>query len=126
MFIPYIGFATGLALALLAALLQFGSWYGGGAVVVVYSVGQILESFILTPRLVGERIGKGRKLEEILDSMDSVAEGVPTTKSVRQLAHRYHVEMPITESVYSILFDGKDVIAALTDLMTREPKPEVR
>ncbi|CAE6833492.1 hypothetical protein LMG22931_06915 [Paraburkholderia nemoris] len=56
-FIPYIGFATGLALALLAALLQFGNWYGVGAVVVVYGIGQILESFILTPRLVGERIG---------------------------------------------------------------------
>ena len=40
-----------------AALLQFGNWYGFGAVVAVYGVGQILESFILTPRLVGERIG---------------------------------------------------------------------
>jgi predicted PurR-regulated permease PerM len=56
-FIPYIGFATGLALALVAALLQFGDWYGFGAVAVVYGVGQILESFFLTPRLVGERIG---------------------------------------------------------------------
>ncbi|MFC0697084.1 AI-2E family transporter [Paraburkholderia humisilvae] len=56
-FIPYVGFATGLILALLAALLQFGSWYGFGAVAIVYGVGQILESFILTPRLVGERIG---------------------------------------------------------------------
>lgn len=56
-FIPYVGFATGLALALLAGLLQFGNWYGFGAVVIVYSIGQILESFILTPRLVGERIG---------------------------------------------------------------------
>ncbi|APR36874.1 AI-2E family transporter [Paraburkholderia sp. SOS3] len=56
-FIPYIGFATGLILALVAALLQFGSWYGIGAVAIVYGVGQILESFILTPRLVGERIG---------------------------------------------------------------------
>jgi glycerol-3-phosphate dehydrogenase (NAD(P)+) len=75
-------------------------------------------------RTVGERIGKGRKLQEILDSMDSVAEGVPTTQSVRQLAQRYRVEMPITESVYSVLFEEKDVIAALTDLMTRGPKPE--
>jgi predicted PurR-regulated permease PerM len=56
-FIPYIGFATGLALALLAALLQFGDWYGFGAVAVIYGVGQILENFFLTPRLVGERIG---------------------------------------------------------------------
>jgi predicted PurR-regulated permease PerM len=56
-FIPYLGFATGLVLALLAALLQFGDWYGFAAVAVVYGIGQILESFILTPRLVGERIG---------------------------------------------------------------------
>jgi predicted PurR-regulated permease PerM len=56
-FIPYIGFATGLALALLAALLQFGDWYGFGAVALIYGVGQIVESFYLTPRLVGERIG---------------------------------------------------------------------
>lgn len=56
-FIPYIGFATGLALALLAALLQFGDWYGFGAVAVIYGIGQIVESFYLTPRLVGERIG---------------------------------------------------------------------
>jgi len=56
-FIPYIGYVTGLILALIAAALQFGDWYGFGAVAVVYGVGQILEGFILTPRLVGERIG---------------------------------------------------------------------
>ncbi|WP_133650234.1 AI-2E family transporter [Paraburkholderia flava] len=56
-FIPYIGYATGLVLALLAALLQFGNWYGFGAVAVIYGVGQVLEGFFLTPRLVGERIG---------------------------------------------------------------------
>ncbi|SIT37504.1 conserved membrane hypothetical protein [Paraburkholderia ribeironis] len=56
-FIPYIGFATALASALLAAFLQFGNWYGFGAVIVVYGIGQILESVVLTPRLVGERIG---------------------------------------------------------------------
>ncbi|RFU45892.1 AI-2E family transporter [Paraburkholderia sp. DHOC27] len=56
-FIPYIGYATGLALALIAALLQFGDLYGFGAVAIIYGIGQILESFFLTPRLVGERIG---------------------------------------------------------------------
>jgi len=56
-FIPYIGFATGLVLALIAAALQFGTFYGFGAVALVYGVGQVLESFFLTPRLVGERIG---------------------------------------------------------------------
>lgn len=56
-FIPYIGFGTGLVLALLAALLQFGDFYGFAAVAVIYGIGQVLESFYLTPRLVGERIG---------------------------------------------------------------------
>ncbi|MGB7478787.1 MAG: AI-2E family transporter [Burkholderiaceae bacterium] len=56
-FIPYLGFGLGLTLALLAALLQFTGLYGLLAVAVVYSIGQVLESFILTPYLVGERIG---------------------------------------------------------------------
>ncbi len=75
-------------------------------------------------RSVGEQIGKGRQLEQILEKMDSVAEGVPTTRSVVQLARNYKVEMPITEAVHAVLFEGKDVIFALTDLMTRDPKPE--
>jgi glycerol-3-phosphate dehydrogenase (NAD(P)+) len=75
-------------------------------------------------RTVGEQIGKGRKLDDVLGKMDSVAEGVPTTKAVMELARRYNVEMPITEAVHAVLFEGKDVIHALTDLMTREPKPE--
>ncbi len=57
-FIPYLGFGLGLVLALLAGLLQFpGSWWGVLAVAVVYGAGQVLESLVLTPRLVGERIG---------------------------------------------------------------------
>ncbi|MFM2347609.1 MAG: hypothetical protein RL654_2362, partial [Pseudomonadota bacterium] len=47
----------GAALALLAGVLQFASLYGAGAVLLIYGVGQVLESFVLTPRLVGERIG---------------------------------------------------------------------
>ncbi len=56
-FIPYLGFGLGLALALLAGVLQFASLYGLLAVALIYGVGQLLESLILTPRLVGERIG---------------------------------------------------------------------
>lgn len=55
--IPYVGFGLGLLLTLLAALLQFASIKGVLAVAVVYGLGQLLESFVLTPRLVGERIG---------------------------------------------------------------------
>lgn len=57
--IPYVGFGLGLALALLAALLQFASLGGVLLVAAVYGLGQLLESFVLTPRLVGERIGLG-------------------------------------------------------------------
>jgi predicted PurR-regulated permease PerM len=56
-FIPYLGYATGLILALLVAALQFAGWGPIVAVLVVYGIGQVLESFALTPFLVGERIG---------------------------------------------------------------------
>jgi predicted PurR-regulated permease PerM len=56
-FVPYVGFGLGLVLAILAAALQFGSVYGFVGVAVVYGLGQIVEGFFLTPRLVGERIG---------------------------------------------------------------------
>ncbi len=75
-------------------------------------------------RTVGERIGKGQKLDEILGGMASVAEGVPTTRSVMQLARRHRVQMPITEAVHAVLFEGKEPKRAITELMTREPKAE--
>jgi predicted PurR-regulated permease PerM len=56
-FIPYIGFGVGLALALVAGVLQFPGWYGVIVVGSIYAVGQVVEGFFLTPRLVGERIG---------------------------------------------------------------------
>jgi predicted PurR-regulated permease PerM len=56
-FIPYLGFGLGMLLALLAGILQFGSLYGVFVVAGVYGAGQLVESFYLTPRLVGERIG---------------------------------------------------------------------
>ncbi len=77
-------------------------------------------------RRVGEAIGKGKKIEEILAGMDSVAEGVPTTKAVMALAAEAGVEIPITAAVHRVLFEGLDAIAALADLMSREAKPEGR
>lgn len=56
-FIPYLGFGLGLVLALIAAVLQFDGMHGLILVAVIYGLGQVLESFYLTPRLVGERIG---------------------------------------------------------------------
>ena len=57
MFIPYLGFGVGLVLAILAGLLQFASIKVLVMVAAVYGIGQMLESLVLTPRLVGERIG---------------------------------------------------------------------
>lgn len=56
-FVPYVGYTIGLLLALGAGLLQFEGWYGPALVALVYGFGQVLEGFVLTPRLVGGRIG---------------------------------------------------------------------
>ncbi len=56
-FIPYVGFGLGLILALISGVLQFSGWHGVIGVAVVYGIGQLLEGFVLVPRLVGERIG---------------------------------------------------------------------
>lgn len=75
-------------------------------------------------RYVGEQIGRGRHLDEVLESMVMVAEGVRTARSVMDLSARYEVEMPISREVYRVLFEGKPPKEALHDLMTRNPKME--
>lgn len=75
-------------------------------------------------RYVGEQIGKGKSLKQILSEMEMVAEGVPTAKSVYILSQKVNVEVPICTEVYKILYEGKDPILATTDLMTRQPKEE--
>ncbi len=75
-------------------------------------------------RYVGEQIGAGKKLKQVLKSMEMVAEGVETSRSASQLAKKYGVETPITNEVYKILFEDKDPIKATTDLMTRDMKTE--
>jgi len=75
-------------------------------------------------RYVGEKLGSGLKLKEILESMYAVAEGVETSRSASQLAIKIGVDAPITNEVYKILFEDKDPILATSDLMTREMKAE--
>lgn len=82
-------------------------------------------SFHSRNRYVGERIGRGEKLSEIMSTMTMVAEGVPTTRAAIRLAEKHNVEMPITRQVYEVLFDSKSPARALSDLMTRELKSEV-
>ncbi len=76
-------------------------------------------------RYVGDRIGRGEKLKDILDSMVMVAEGVFTCKAAYAMARKYEVEMPITVEVYRILFEDKDPGEAVADLMGRSLKEEV-
>lgn len=75
-------------------------------------------------RYVGEQIGSGKKLEEILEQMVMVAEGVKTTNSVYTLAQKFKVSMPISNEVYHVLYKQKDPKQAVFDLMTRDPKSE--
>ncbi len=75
-------------------------------------------------RFVGEEIGKGATLKEVLENMDMVAEGVPTAKSVYQLSHKYNVEMPIVKEVYLVLYRNKNPLQVVKDLMCRQKKQE--
>ncbi len=76
-------------------------------------------------RTVGEKLGKGMKLDDIIHDMKQVAEGVKTAKSVHNLAAKQGVEMPISEMVYRILYENKPAQDALVELMSRSLKPEV-
>ncbi|HEU0038584.1 MAG TPA: NAD(P)H-dependent glycerol-3-phosphate dehydrogenase [Verrucomicrobiae bacterium] len=72
----------------------------------------------------GERLGKGEKAETIVASMTAVAEGYPTARSARELAHTHNVDTPIMEEVYLMLYEGKNVRQAVQDLTARESKAE--
>lgn len=74
---------------------------------------------------LGRRLAAGEKLENILASTHSVAEGVYTTRAALQFAARYHVEMPITRQLGLILFEGLDPHLAVPELMLRDPKHEL-
>jgi glycerol-3-phosphate dehydrogenase (NAD(P)+) len=75
-------------------------------------------------RMVGEKIGKGEKLEDISKSMEMVAEGITTTSACYKMSKIYKVEMPITNEVYNVLFRGKKPREAINDLMKRGLKSE--
>jgi len=73
---------------------------------------------------VGYGLGQGRDLEDIVEEMNMVAEGVKSTRGVLELAHKHGVDMPIAEKVGSVLYEKADVDHALHELMTREAKSE--
>lgn len=75
-------------------------------------------------RAVGERLGKGDKIADILAGMEMVAEGVNTTRSVHERALQTGIAMPITAEVYRVLYEGKKPADVVADLMLRRHKSE--
>ncbi len=75
-------------------------------------------------RGVGERLGRGESVQQILDSMQQVAEGVWTCTTARTLAHKLKVRVPITDEVAAVIHKGKDPRKVVAALMSRDPKPE--
>ena len=73
---------------------------------------------------VGARLGKGEPIKDILNSMSSVAEGVPSSRSIFALAQRYGVEMPIIEQIHALLYRHKPAREVVAALLAREVKPE--
>ncbi len=73
---------------------------------------------------VGYNLGKGRKIDEIIEEMAEVAEGVKTTKVVMELAKEYQVEMPIATEVFKVLYEGNTVHDAFKGLLRREAGSE--
>jgi glycerol-3-phosphate dehydrogenase (NAD(P)+) len=76
-------------------------------------------------RFVGEELGKGRTIEEIVADMKMVAEGVKTSRAVLDLAASVGVEMPIAEQVVAVLYEGKKAVDVIPALMRREAKAEL-
>jgi glycerol-3-phosphate dehydrogenase (NAD(P)+) len=73
---------------------------------------------------VGQRLGRGESLGEIIASMKMVAEGVPTAQSAWECARGLNVDTPIIDQIYSVLYKEKKPIIALEELLKREQKPE--
>ncbi len=76
-------------------------------------------------RRVGSGLGQGKTLDAIQKELGQVAEGVRNARSVRELARKVGVEMPISEVIFRVLYEGLAPRAAVTDLMTRETKAEL-
>jgi len=73
---------------------------------------------------VGERLAKGESLQEIRESMVNVAEGVDTTAAAMALSKQLGVDMPITQAMYSVLFESVPLDEAIASLLGRAPRPE--
>lgn len=110
---------TRLGVALGARAETFSGLSGMGDLIVTCT------SQLSRNRGVGERLGKGESMQEILESMEQAAEGVWNCANARALAAEVNIELPITDEVYAVLYENKPPREAVQALLTREPKPEM-
>ncbi len=102
---------------------NFGRHFGAkrGTVYGIAGVGDLIATCISKHsrnRFVGEQLAKGKFLGEIKKEMHGmVAEGIPTTKAVYEYSSKHSIEMPLTNQAYEVLFKGKNIKQAMTDLL---------
>lgn len=110
---------TRLGLKLGADVMTFAGLAGIGDLIVTCT------SMHSRNRRAGIQLGQGKTLEEVLEGMGMVVEGIRTTQAAHILSKKYNVEMPITNHVYKVLFEGLDAEKAVTHLMLRGKKNEM-
>jgi glycerol-3-phosphate dehydrogenase (NAD(P)+) len=114
----------------LAELARLGSRLGGDPMTFsgLAGMGDLIATCISKlsrNRHVGEELGKGRRLDDIVSEMNMVAEGVKTSRPLVQLAAENEVEVPISEHVVKVLYQGVSPQDMVLSLMLREAKPEI-
>jgi len=114
----------------LAELTRLGCVMGGQAQTFagLAGMGDLIATCISTQsrnRYVGEQLGKGRPINEIIDEMHMVAEGVKTSKVVMELAEQHRVDLPIAAAVYGVVHDGQPATDAYRGLLGRTVASEM-
>jgi glycerol-3-phosphate dehydrogenase (NAD(P)+) len=128
-----LGFGTNTRAALmtrgLTEMMRFGIAFGGEKETFMGLTG--LGDIILTctddqsrNRQLGLGIGRGHSIQHTVESIAQETEGIPTTKSIYQLAQKHGIDMPITEQVYKVLYENAKPKDAVNNLLSRQPKPE--
>ena len=74
---------------------------------------------------LGRMLASGMSLNDITSSMENIAEGIGTTQEIVQMAKPMNIDIPLTKSVYSVLFDGVAPLEAVANLMGRSPTSEI-
>jgi glycerol-3-phosphate dehydrogenase (NAD(P)+) len=114
----------------LAELARLGARLGGNPLTFagLAGMGDLIAtcvSALSRNRYVGEELGKGRKLDDIIADMNMVAEGVKSSRPLCALAHANDVDVPIAESVVKVLYEDTTPAEMVTSLMLRQAKPEI-